>query len=51
MAITVTGVPAQRKVCKYYNEVKCSHDNSHEKHCHVYSFCAQSGKNMAHPET
>ena len=40
----------QRKVCRYYNEGSCSHDGHHGQFRHNCSFCARSGRYVAHPE-
>ena len=34
---------AQRKICKYFNEGSCSHDNNHGSYRHICVFCARHG--------
>ena len=41
----------QKKVCRYYNEDKCSHEGNHGQFRHNCAFCARQGRNNTHPET
>ena len=40
----------QRKVCRYFNENKCSHEADRGQYRHICSFCFCSNKFNAHPE-
>ena len=40
----------QKKICKYFNEGSCSHDNNHGTYRHICVLCERHGRNLGHPE-
>ena len=42
---------ANRKICRYYNEGSCSHENHHGSYSHFCSFCMKQGRHLSHPES
>ena len=44
-------VQANRKICKYYNDSSCSHENHHGSYSHHCNFCMKQGRTLSHPES
>ena len=46
----VTQQHKSKKICKFYNDGTCSHNNHHGAYRHICSYCDRSGRILQHPE-
>ena len=51
MASSQASQPQQSmRVCKYFNDGKCTHESHHGQYLHFCGFCHRQGKSAGHPE-